>query len=83
MSNLEKLIAELCPNGVEYFELNRVFMQFNGMTGVSNKWAESGNCKFIDYLNAYKNWLFSIKKLVNVYKCHNCIPNMPPQDQLG
>jgi len=28
-------------------------------------------------------WLFSIKKLVNVYKCHNCIPNMPPQDQLG
>ena len=28
---------------------------YNGMTGVFDKWKESGNCKFIDYLNVYNN----------------------------
>ena len=25
------------------------------MTDVSNKWAESGNCQFLDYINIYKH----------------------------
>jgi len=55
MSRLEELIAELCPDGVEYKMLGEVFVQFSGMGGVSNKWANEGNCRFIDYMNAYKH----------------------------
>ncbi len=55
MSRLEELIQELCPDGVEYKPIEECFYYFNGMTGVSLKWKESGNCKFIDYMNAYKN----------------------------
>lgn len=55
MSKIENLINELCPNGVEYKKLSDVFTNFNGMTGVSNKWKETGNCQFIEYMNAYKN----------------------------
>ena len=32
MSNIEKLIKELCPNGVEYKELKSVFEMRNGYT---------------------------------------------------
>lgn len=63
MSKIEKLIEELCPNGVEYKELNSVFKLFSGMRGVSNKWKETGNCQFIDYMNAYKNQKIDVTKL--------------------
>ena len=33
------------------------------MTGVSNKWADDGNCQFIDYMNAYKNLKINVKLL--------------------
>lgn len=33
------------------------------MRGVSNKWADNGNCRFIDYLNAYKNIKIDINAL--------------------
>lgn len=55
MSKLEELIKEYCPDGVEYKSLSDLFEQFSGMAGVSNKWADDGNCRFIDYLNAYNN----------------------------
>ena len=61
--NLEKLINELCPNGVEYRQLNELFYNFNGMTGVSNKWKENGNCQFIEYMNAYKNLKINVELL--------------------
>lgn len=32
MSNIEKLIKELCPDGVEYKELKSVFEMRNGYT---------------------------------------------------
>lgn len=35
--------------------LGEISTQISGMSGVSNKWAVNGNCRFIDYLNAYKN----------------------------
>ena len=55
MSKLEELIQKYCPDGVEWKTLNSITEQFSGMTGVSNKWAESGNCQFIDYNNVYKH----------------------------
>lgn len=65
MSKIEQLIKRLCPNGVEYKPLNEIFRQFSGMTGVSNKWKETGNCKFIDYMNAYKNLKIDVNRLEN------------------
>ena len=55
MSKINDLIKKLCPNGVEYKSLKDVFELFSGMTGVTNKWADEGNCRFIDYMNVYKN----------------------------
>lgn len=55
MSKIEELIQQYCPDGVEYMPLYSITEQFSGMTGVSNKWAESGNCMFIDYMNVYKH----------------------------
>lgn len=55
MSKLEELIQELCPNGVEFKPLNEIGIIFKGMSGVTNKWAETGNCRFIDYKNVYNH----------------------------
>ena len=63
MSRLDELIAELCPDGVEFFSLNILFDQFSGMGGVSGKWAEEGNCRFIDYMNAYKHLSIDVNDL--------------------
>lgn len=65
MKNLETLIQELCPDGVEFVKLGEVFDLFSGMSKVSNKWAETGNCKFIDYLNIYNNIIVDVNKLQN------------------
>lgn len=53
MSRLDELIKQYCPEGVEYYSIGDLFEQFSGMSGVTNKWAESGNCLFIDYMNVY------------------------------
>ena len=63
MSRIGELIKEKCPDGVEYKKLQEIFVQFAGMTGVSNKWAETGNCRFIEYMNAYKNITIDVSKL--------------------
>lgn len=55
MSKLEELIEQYCPDGVEWKTLYSITKQFSGMTGVSNKWAEEGNCVFIDYNNVYNH----------------------------
>ncbi len=55
MSRLYELIQGLCPDGVEYKKIDNLFNIFNGMTGVSLKWKEEGNCRFIDYMNVYNN----------------------------
>lgn len=61
MSKISDLIKELCPNGVEYKPIKETFDLFSGMTGVSNKWADDGNCQFIDYMNVYKNNKIKVK----------------------
>jgi type I restriction enzyme S subunit len=60
MSYIEKLLA---GTEVEWKTLGEISIQINGMSGVSNKWAEKGNCRFIDYLNAYKHIKIDINQL--------------------
>lgn len=63
MSTLEKLIAQLCPDGVEYKPLGEIGIFFSGMSGVSNKWADQGNCRFIEYMNVYENARIDVTRL--------------------
>lgn len=60
MSYIENLLqgAE-----IEWKPLGEISIQINGMSGVSNKWAEKGNCRFIDYLNAYNHIKININQL--------------------
>ena len=53
MKSIDELIEELCPDGVEYKLLGELFDHLSGFKGSSKKWAESGNCRFIDYMNVY------------------------------
>lgn len=55
MGNINDLISQMCPNGCEYKSLDEISNRIKGMTGVSNKWADKGNCQFIDYLNVYNH----------------------------
>ena len=63
MRRLEELIEKLCPDGVEYKSLSSCFTMFSGMGGVTGKWSESGNCQFIDYMNAYKHISIDVNDL--------------------
>lgn len=66
MKNKETMpfIEQLLNGGnVEWKTLGEVCIQISGMRGVSNKWADNGNCRFIDYLNAYKNIKIDINAL--------------------
>lgn len=55
MSKIEELIQQYCPDGVEWKPIEEFSIPLKGMGGVSNKWADSGNCQFIDYKNAYNH----------------------------
>lgn len=60
MTYIEQLLN---GENVEWKPLGEVCIQISGMRGVSNKWADNGNCRFIDYLNAYKNIKIDINAL--------------------
>lgn len=55
MNYIEKLIQEKCPNGVKYKKLNEIGDFYGGLTGKSKDDFKNGNCKFISYMNIYKN----------------------------
>ena len=55
MSQLQQLIKQMCPNGVEWKTLGEVGSFFNGVTGKSKKDFENGNAKFISYMNVFTN----------------------------
>ena len=55
MSKLDKLIAELCPNGVEYYQLGDLGKFYGGLTGKTKSDFTGGNAKFITYRNVYSN----------------------------
>ena len=60
MSYIDKLLQ---GQEVQWKTLGEISSQISGMRGVSNKWAATGNCRFIDYLNAYKNIKIDVKRL--------------------
>ena len=55
MSKIEKLIKELCPNGVEYCCLKNIGKHYTGLSGKTKKDFEMGNSRFISYTNIYNN----------------------------
>ena len=55
MSKLDKLIKELCPNGVEYKKLGELGTLYNGLTGKNKNDFIEGNQKYITYVNVFNN----------------------------
>ena len=55
MTKLEKLIEELCPNGVEYKALGELGAFLGGLSGKSKDDFKDGNSKFITYMNVFNN----------------------------
>ena len=55
MNRIEKLIEELCPEGVEYKELGEIGLLYGGITGKSKENFTNGNAKFISYMNVFSN----------------------------
>ena len=73
MSKLEELIKQYCPDGVEYKKICDIGVFLKGMTGVSKKWEETGNCRFIDYKNVYNNLKIDVSSIpyATVKNCNN------------
>jgi len=63
MSKLDELIAELCPEGVEYKNLDEIGIFFSGLSGKSKNDFSNGNAKFVTYMNVFSN--LSIEKEIN------------------
>ena len=55
MSKLDKLIAELCPNGVPLKSLGELGTFYSGLTGKTKDDFNEGNSKYITYMNVYTN----------------------------
>ena len=55
VGTIEKLIEQLCPDGVEYKALGELGSFFGGITGKSKDDFVNGNAKFITYKNVYAN----------------------------
>ena len=55
MNKIEKLISELCPNGVEWVKLENLGFFYGGLSGKSKDDFSDGNAKFITYMNIFSN----------------------------
>ena len=55
MNKIQKMVQDLCPNGVEWKTLGEMGTFYGGLTGKSKKDFENGNAKFITYKNVYSN----------------------------
>lgn len=66
MSRLDDLITELCPDGVEFKELNELGIFFNGLTGKAKGDFGNGNAKYITYKNIFNNIAIKSNDLENV-----------------
>ena len=55
MTELERLIEEYCPNGVEYKTLGELGTFYGGLSGKSKDDFVDGNAKFITYMNVFSN----------------------------
>lgn len=66
MSKLEKLIKELCPDGVDNYYLGDIGKFYGGLTGKSKDDFKDGNAKFITYKNVYSNPALDINPVETV-----------------
>lgn len=55
MNKIEKLMADLCPNGVEFKCLGELGSFYGGLTGKTKADFQDGNAVFISYKNVYSN----------------------------
>ncbi|MDA8255914.1 MAG: restriction endonuclease subunit S, partial [Betaproteobacteria bacterium] len=55
MSRVDELIAEHCPNGVEFISLNELGSTFGGLTGKTKTDFSNGNARFVSYKNIFNN----------------------------
>ena len=54
-NKIEKLIAELCPNGVVFNELRELGEFYGGLSGKSKEDFSNGNAKYVTYMNIFSN----------------------------
>lgn len=55
MGKIDELIAELCPDGVEYKALGEVGSIYGGLTGKTKADFGKGEGRFVSYVNVYNN----------------------------
>ncbi|TFD37777.1 restriction endonuclease subunit S [Cryobacterium sp. TMT1-19] len=55
MSRIAELIAEYCPNGVEYKQLSELANTVPGLSGKSKADFQDGNARFASYRNIFAN----------------------------
>lgn len=55
MSRIDELIAEHCPEGVEFQTLDEMGVTYGGLTGKTKIDFNDGNARFISYKNIFKN----------------------------
>jgi type I restriction enzyme, S subunit len=55
MNKIEKLIEELCPEGVEFNTLGDIGYLYGGLTGKSKEDFSNGDSKFVTYMNVFSN----------------------------
>lgn len=66
MSRLDELIAELCPDGVEYKKLGEIGDFFGGLTGKNKNDFMDGNAGYITYMNIFSSPSVNFKDIQNV-----------------
>ena len=55
MSRIDELIAEHCPDGVEYRQLSELATTVSGLTGKTKADFSDGNARFVSYRNIFAN----------------------------
>ena len=55
MTNIEQMIQDLCPNGVEWKTFDELGVFYGGLSGKNKDDFKEGNAKFITYLNIANN----------------------------
>ena len=55
MIEIERILQEICPDGVQFKELGELGEFYGGLSGKSKEDFKDGNAKFITYMNVYSN----------------------------
>ncbi|HEK2239284.1 TPA: restriction endonuclease subunit S, partial [Pseudomonas aeruginosa] len=55
MSRIDALIAELCPEGMEFKALEELGVTYGGLTGKTKADFSDGNARFVSYKNIFNN----------------------------